>query len=224
MIYFDSDLCAEGTRLGAAGGGARTRATTKTGKAGATRREPVAGRQACIPWGERIPSLKTLERFLAEAQKAVRLRGAVSVLLTTDKAMRKLNRTYRGKDKATDVLSFPAAAGFVDAEIAGDLAISVETALRQARVQDHALACELKVLLLHGLLHLAGYDHETDEGQMARRERKLREKLRLPVGLIERVEETLAAKASTLPKTRKKAAPKTAHNKTAKKAVARTAR
>lgn len=135
---------------------------------------------------ERIPTVRTLGKFLAEAQTAVRLKGEVSVLLTTDRAIRRLNRTFRGKNKATDVLSFPAEAGFVDADLAGDLAISVDTARKQAREQGHALARELKILLLHGLLHLAGYDHETDTGQMARRERTLRARLRLPVGLIER--------------------------------------
>ena len=70
--------------------------------------------------------------------------------------------------------------------MAGDLAISVPTALRQAREQGHALAVEIKVLILHGLLHLAGFDHEADDGQMARRERLLRGRLGLPQGLIER--------------------------------------
>jgi len=133
----------------------------------------------------RLPSARTLARFLAEAQAAVRLKGEVTVLLTTDAAIRKLNREFRHKDKATDVLSFPAE-GIGAEEIAGDLAISVPTALRQAVELNHALSTELKVLILHGLLHLAGYDHETDEGKMARRERLLRERLGLPQGLIER--------------------------------------
>lgn len=133
----------------------------------------------------RLPSARTLTRFLSEAQAAVRLRGEVSVLLTTDQTIRRLNRQFRRTNKATDVLSFPApkvAAG----EVAGDLAISVPTALRQAREQGHALAIEIKVLILHGLLHLAGFDHEADDGQMARRERRLRGRLGLPQGLIER--------------------------------------
>jgi probable rRNA maturation factor len=133
----------------------------------------------------RLPSARTLARFLAEAQAAVRLKGEVTVLLTTDAAIRKLNREFRHKDKATDVLSFPAD-GIGAEEIAGDLAISAPTALRQAVELNHALSTELKVLILHGLLHLAGYDHETDEGKMARRERLLRERLGLPQGLIER--------------------------------------
>ena len=133
----------------------------------------------------RLPSARTLARFLAEAQAAVRLKGEVTVLLTTDPAIRKLNRNFRGKDKATDVLSFPAE-GIGAEEIAGDLAISVPTAFKQAIEQGHPLATEIKVLILHGLLHLAGYDHETDNGKMARRERQLRAKLNLPQGLIER--------------------------------------
>jgi probable rRNA maturation factor len=138
----------------------------------------------------RIPSARTLARFLFEAQAAVRLKGEVTVLLTTDAAIRKLNRNFRGKDKATDVLSFPAE-GIGAEEIAGDLAISIPTALKQAVEQGHPLATEIKVLMLHGLLHLAGYDHEADNGKMARREGLLRARLGLPLGLIERAEKAI---------------------------------
>jgi probable rRNA maturation factor len=135
----------------------------------------------------RVPSVRTLWHFLREAQAAVRLPGQVSVLLTTDRNIRRLNRQFRGKDKATDILTFPSEAPVQTTErIAGDLAISVPTALRQAREQGHTLAIEIKVLILHGLLHLAGFDHERDTGQMARRERLLRGRLGLPHGLIER--------------------------------------
>jgi probable rRNA maturation factor len=145
----------------------------------------------------RLPTARTLTRFLAEAQSAVRLKGEVTVLLTTDAAIRKLNRQFRGKDKATDVISFPAdgsfpaegsfpAAGFGAEKIAGDLAISAPTARKQAVEQNHSLSTEIKILILHGLLHLAGHDHESDNGQMARRERLLRARLGLPQGLIER--------------------------------------
>ncbi len=148
----------------------------------------------------RLPSARTLARFLAEAQSAVRLRGQVTVLLTTDAALRKLNRQFRGKDKATDVLSFPAEGSFPAEhrrceKIAGDLAISVPTAQQQAIEQGHSLSTEIKVLILHGLLHLAGHDHESDAGKMARREGQLRAKLGLPQGLIER-----ARTASVQPK------------------------
>jgi probable rRNA maturation factor len=137
----------------------------------------------------RIPSTRMLTQFLREAQTAVRLRGQVTVLLTTDRKIRQLNRDFRDKDKATDVLSFPAEPG--PEKLAGDLAISVPTARKQAVAQGHALSIEIKVLMLHGLLHLAGYDHETDTGQMARRERVLRARLGLPIGLIERAMNTL---------------------------------
>jgi probable rRNA maturation factor len=136
-----------------------------------------------------LPTARTLARYLKAAQEAVRLRGQVTVLLTSDAAIRKLNRQFRGRDKATDVLSFPVE-GLGTEEMAGDLAISVTTALRQANEQGHALWMEIKVLMLHGLLHLAGYDHESDGGKMARRERVLRARLKLPQGLIERVSES----------------------------------
>jgi probable rRNA maturation factor len=135
----------------------------------------------------RLPSARALARFLAAAQAAVRLRGQVTVLLTTDAAIRDLNRRFLGKNKATDVLSFPAE-GIGAEEIAGDVAISVTTAFRHAAEQDHSLSTEIKVLILHGMLHLAGYDHEADDGRMASRELLLRGRLKLPQGLIERVE------------------------------------
>ena len=135
----------------------------------------------------RVPSTRTLGPFLAQAQDAVGLNGQVTVLLTTDRTLRDLNRRFRGKDEATDVLSFPSTNPAPGPEkIAGDVAISVETARRQATEQGHALGVELRVLMLHGLLHLAGYDHETDTGKMQRRKRQLRARLGLPLGLIER--------------------------------------
>ena len=133
-------------------------------------------------------NLRELRGFLSKAKSAIKLRGNVSVMLATDKTVRALNKEYRGKNKATDVLSFP-----VDAEHpsaakrqAGDLAISLDTAHRQAEEHGHALQMEVKILMLHGLLHLAGYDHETDGGEMAGRESALRKQLGLPLGLIQR--------------------------------------
>ncbi len=131
-----------------------------------------------------LPSRPTLMRYLREAQTAVGLKGEVSVLLTTDGGIRGLNRRFRKKDKATDVLSFPVEDASLG--LAGDLAISVETAARQATEQGHRLSVEVRVLVLHGLLHLAGYDHEIDNGAMAKKEQRLRAKLGLPQGLIER--------------------------------------
>ncbi|MBS1801823.1 MAG: rRNA maturation RNase YbeY [Acidobacteria bacterium] len=158
----------------------------------ANRRRSAAPLPRARSRDNRVPSARTLATFLREAQSAVKLRGEVSVLLTTDRAIRRLNRQFRGKDKATDVLSFPALSPVPKGEgpgapgIAGDLAISIPTARKQATILGHALSIEIKVLMLHGMLHLAGYDHETDDGEMARREEKLRAKLRLPHGLIER--------------------------------------
>ena len=127
-----------------------------------------------------------LSRFLNRAQAAVALAGSVEVLLTSDAEMRRLNRTFRKKNKATDVLSFPAPA---EAQgMAGDLAISLDTAARQAAEHGHALRDELRILLLHGLLHLAGEDHESDSGEMAAREEELRGRLKLRSGLIARVQ------------------------------------
>ncbi len=137
---------------------------------------------------------RALAVFLREAAQAVRLTGDVSVLLTGDREIRRLNREFRHTDKATDVLSFPACrpsepTGRGDgsgAELAGDVAISVETAARQAKDAGHALFVELQILLLHGVLHLAGFDHETDHGEMARKEAALRRRFGLAQGLIER--------------------------------------
>ncbi len=134
-------------------------------------------------------SRATLTRFLNRARAAVGLVGNVDVLLTSDAELKRLNRTFRGKNKSTDVLSFPADAIPGLPEIhqhAGDLAISLETAARQAASFGHPLETELRILLLHGLLHLAGLDHETDSGEMASRESELRTKLRLPTSLIAR--------------------------------------
>ena len=124
---------------------------------------------------------EALDRFAARAQRAAGVRGAVDVLITSSAGLRRLNRRFRGKDEATDVLSFPSADGTL-----GDLAISAEIAARNARLLGHSPADEMKILILHGLLHLAGYDHETDGGAMARKEARLRRVLGLPVGLIER--------------------------------------
>jgi probable rRNA maturation factor len=126
-----------------------------------------------------------LGRFLRTAQTAVGLRGEVAVLLAGDRTLRRLNREFRRIDKATDVLSFPAERT-MNSGHAGDLAISLETAARQARDHKHSLRDEVRVLLLHGLLHLAGMDHETDRGAMAEREAELLKKFRLKSGLIAR--------------------------------------
>lgn len=124
-----------------------------------------------------------IKTFLHSAQRAVGIRGEINVLITSDKEMRRLNRDFRAKDKPTDVLSFPAAR---NGRIVGDIAISRDIARRNAKALGHPMSTEVKILLLHGLLHLAGHDHESDHGEMAALEQKLRAKLKLPTGLIER--------------------------------------
>jgi probable rRNA maturation factor len=126
-----------------------------------------------------------LDRFVTRARRAAGLRTAVNVLVTSNDELRELNLRFRGKDQPTDVLSFPALPG-LKPHYAGDIAISAEVAAQNARALGHSAAEEIKVLVLHGILHLRGYDHERDGGKMARREEKLRRELRLPVGLIER--------------------------------------
>jgi probable rRNA maturation factor len=126
---------------------------------------------------------EALSRYALRARRAVGLEGSVEVLLTGNDEMRELNRRFRRKNKPTDVLSFPAA----DPNgTAGDIAISVDIAADNAERLGHSLAVEIKILMLHGMLHLAGYDHEHDNGEMARKEHKLRAELKLPDGLIAR--------------------------------------
>ncbi len=138
-------------------------------------------------------SASGMGRFLRAVQRAVGLEGDVQVLLADDRTLRQLNREFRGKDRATDVLSFPAGGStefFAEPgapQMAGDLAISLETAARQAAQYRHSLRDEVRLLLLHGVLHLAGFDHETDSGEMAEREAELRQKLGLETSLIARV-------------------------------------
>ena len=128
--------------------------------------------------GIRAPGLA---RWLASLAPA-RARGAVTVAVVPDTRVRLLNRQYRRKDTATDVLSFPSdERGYL-----GDIVIASGVARRQAAAGGHSLQTELRVLALHGLLHLLGYDHERDDGRMARLERRLRLKGGLREGLIER--------------------------------------
>ena len=134
-----------------------------------------------------------LDRFVVRARRAAGLKGMVNVLVTSSAEMKSLNRRFRGKDKPTDVLSFPAEPG-AQKQFAGEIAISAEIAMQNARSLGHSPAEEVKILVLHGILHLRGYDHECDNGQMARREKQLRAKLHLPLGLIERA---LIERAST---------------------------
>jgi probable rRNA maturation factor len=111
-----------------------------------------------------------------------RTRGVVTVAIVPDARVHALNRRYRKKNAPTDVLSFPAD----EPGQLGDVVIASGVARRQAKSAGHSLQTELRVLALHGLLHLLGYDHETDRGEMSRVERRLRRKGGLREGLIER--------------------------------------
>jgi probable rRNA maturation factor len=132
-----------------------------------------------------------LARWLA-ATAPRRAAGEVAVALVGDRRVRELNRTYRGVDRTTDVLSFPADGAAEthrpspSSSHLGDIVIATGLAQRQARAAGHGLGTELRVLALHGLLHLLGYDHERDGGRMARVERRLRRAGGLREGLIER--------------------------------------
>ena len=123
-----------------------------------------------------------LARFANKAQRATGLSGEVNILLTGDVEMQRLNLQFRRMDQPTDVLSFPSA----HQPQGGDIAISIQTARTQAAGIGHDLLTEVKVLILHGMLHLAGHDHESDRGQMRKLEQHLRTELNLPAGLIER--------------------------------------
>jgi probable rRNA maturation factor len=125
---------------------------------------------------------RALALFAGKAQRTVGLRGEVVVLVTSSEEMRKYNLKYRGKDGPTDVLAFPSSSP----RTLGDIAISIEIAAANAAELGHSTETEVKVLILHGLLHLAGYDHESDNGAMQAREAELRQNLKLPTGLIER--------------------------------------
>ena len=114
--------------------------------------------------------------------------GAFTCLVTDDREVRRLNLQFLGRNYATDVLSFPSARvkGMAEAGL-GEMAISAETASKQARDYGHSVEHEIGILMLHGLLHLLGMDHERDRGRMARAEINWRKNLRLPAGLLERV-------------------------------------
>src|ERR1044072_4808660 len=117
------------------------------------------------------------KRWSTLAEKALSAIGksesSATIAFVSDKRIRELNRQFRGIDKATDVLSFPAEEEFN----LGDIAVSVETAALQARENGLSFDQEIAQLILHGLLHLCGYDHETDNGEMNWLELRLRRKL-----------------------------------------------
>jgi probable rRNA maturation factor len=125
----------------------------------------------------RVPR-RPLRDFLTELEKRVARKRTVTCLITTDAELRRLNRRFRGKNYATDVLSFPP----------DEMAISLDRAAAQAKELGHSLDQELRILMLHGVLHLCGMDHQADSGEMLRAEIRWRRKLGLPAGLIERAQ------------------------------------
>jgi probable rRNA maturation factor len=124
---------------------------------------------------------RALRVFLGEIVEGAGRGSPVTCLISDDRQLRELNRKFRRKDYATDVISFPSANG-----APGELAISLDRAAQQAAECGHSVEEELRILMLHGVLHLAGMDHETDSGQMARAETRWRKRLGLPPGLTER--------------------------------------
>ena len=134
-------------------------------------------------------SSSTLERFVLRARRAVGLRNTVNVLVTSSAELRSLNQRFRRANKATDVLSFPAQQVSLQTKrVAGEVAISADIARENARHLGHSVADEVKILVLHGILHLAGFDHERDNGEMARKESRLRRQLKLEGSLIGRTQ------------------------------------
>jgi probable rRNA maturation factor len=142
----------------------------------------ILNRQSRIPLQDAV-----LARFLASVRRELKLgRREVTVCFVDDREIARLNRKFRGKPKPTDVLSFPAngtaESGFPhenDAKVLGDIAISPQAARRNAKLFERTLDEEIRILILHGVLHLAGYDHEVDKGEMERIEMRLRKKLKL---------------------------------------------
>jgi probable rRNA maturation factor len=159
-------------------------------------------RVAVVDAGGRPVAGRSLGRWLSDvAPRAAR--GSVTVAIVSDVCVRTLNRRYRGVDRVTDVLSFPAPSSLAPPRKAsgllsrprtrrststhlGDIVIARGAARRQARDAGHREATEWRVLALHGLLHLLGHDHEADNGAMRRLETRLRRAGGLPAGLIER--------------------------------------
>lgn len=155
-------------------------------------RATASGETVLVILEEPIPGLSenALARFVLRARRAAGLKGKANVLVSSSASVRSLNTRFRHQNKATDVLSFPSD-GFGSStkrRLAGEIAISAEIAVRNAARFGHSAAQEIKILALHGILHLAGFDHERDNGQMAGKEVQLRRTLGLPVSLIERVQ------------------------------------
>jgi probable rRNA maturation factor len=128
-----------------------------------------------------LDARRSLKKFAFELSGQIADGRSFTCLITDDRELQELNRNFLGHDYPTDVLSFPDAGDDL-----GDIAISVERAEAQAKEHGHSRLEEICVLMLHGLLHLSGFDHERDGGRMARAERKWRSAFGLPATLIER--------------------------------------
>jgi len=131
-------------------------------------------------------SRRSLREFAKQLQEEVTEGRSFCCLVTNDEELRRLNKQFRKKDYATDVLSFPNGSEGNGVPL-GELAISWDRAKVQASEYGHAAEDEIRILMLHGVLHLTGMDHEKDHGKMARSEVRWRKRLNLPAGLIERV-------------------------------------
>jgi len=142
------------------------------------------GKRSSILFRKTIPKedRSVLRAFAEELAEKVLEAKSFDCLISNDKQLHQLNLQFLGADYATDVLSFPSG----EDENLGEFAISIERAAEQAAAQGHSLVDELKILMLHGVLHLKGMDHETDRGQMRRVETKWRKVFGLGAGLIER--------------------------------------
>lgn len=141
--------------------------------------------------GVRLKS-QALARWM-ERHAPAKARGRVVVAIVSDPTMRRFNRQFRNMDYATDVLSFPSIAPGA----LGEMAIASGVCRRQARAAGHSELVESRILALHGLLHLMGYDHENDAGEMRRTEERLRKRAGLPPGLIVRQNAGLSRRRST---------------------------
>jgi probable rRNA maturation factor len=126
---------------------------------------------------------KSLTDFAGRLRREVAGGRSFTCLITDDRELRRLNLQFLGQDCPTDVLSFPSGG---EGEFLGEMAISAERAAEQARAFSHSIEREISILMLHGLLHLTGLDHEGDRGRMARAEKRWRKALGLAAGLIER--------------------------------------
>ena len=138
--------------------------------------------------GTKVPRAEIRE-FAEQLLSDVAEGRRFEILLTDDRELKRLNKDFLGHDYPTDVLSFPSglSPSGMSGGFAGEIAISVNRAAEQAEEFGHTLAQEVKILMLHGVLHLLGMDHEKDRGAMARAEKRWRKHYQLPVSLIERV-------------------------------------